>query len=167
MGYVTILKSTCSWIEKKFSPTCISTSQINFIILRVPQSGMKTWCWLKFISRIISCVTNKLLSACVKTKLDSDKNNPKISGASVTNFHLTLAWAKDHFSRFKGLVRPIEPETSIFFQKLPTVPYNSSFNTYPAFFQQSNMALNYPLHKMWPQICILSSMKCWDLVMGR
>ena len=34
----------------------------------------------------------KLLSAHVKTNLDGDKNNPKISGASVTNFNLTLAF---------------------------------------------------------------------------
>ena len=33
----------------------------------------------------------KLSSAYVKTKPDGDKNNPKIFGTSVTNFHLTPA----------------------------------------------------------------------------
>ena len=55
-------------LKKKMSPTCVSTSQVNFIVLIVPQSGTKTWCRLEFISRIISCATNKLLSARVKTK---------------------------------------------------------------------------------------------------
>ena len=101
---------------KKWSQTCISTSQMNFIVLRVPQSGTKTWCRLEFISRIISCATNKLLSARVKTKPWWWQNNPKISGASVTNFHLTLTWAKENFPVLRDLLGPIEPEISIFFR---------------------------------------------------
>ena len=94
-----------------------------------------------------------------KQDLDGDKNNPKISSASVTNFHLTLAWAKENFPILTGDID--------FFLKSPTLLYNSSFNTHPAFFQQINMALNDRSHKMWPQIRILSSMKRWDLGMGR
>ena len=70
-----------------------------------------------------------------KQNLDGDKNNPKISGASVTNFHLTLAWAKENFPVLRDLLGPIEPEISFFFQKSLTVLYNSSFNTQtPSFF---------------------------------
>ena len=51
----------------------------------------------------------------------------------------------------------MEPEISIFFLEIAD----------PAFFQQINMALNDRSHEMWPQIRILSSMKGWDLGMGR
>ena len=48
-----------------------------------------------FHAYIISFLTNKLLLilACnyCKQKLDADKNNPRISSATVTNFQLTLA----------------------------------------------------------------------------
>ena len=47
-----------------------------------------------FHAYIISFMTNKLLLilACnCNQKLDADKNNPRISGATVTNFQLTLA----------------------------------------------------------------------------
>ena len=49
-----------------------------------------------------------------KQNLDGDKNNPKISSTSVTNFHLTLAWAKDHFPILRDLLGPIELEISFF-----------------------------------------------------
>ena len=39
-----------------------------------------------------------------KQDLDGDKNNPKISSASVTNFHLTLAWAKENFPVLRDLL---------------------------------------------------------------
>ena len=39
---------------------------MNFIVIKVPQSSTKTWCQLEFISRIISCMTNKFLLACGK-----------------------------------------------------------------------------------------------------
>ena len=45
-----------------------------------------------------------------------DKNNPKISITSVTNFHFTLAWAKENFPVLRDLLGPIEPEMSIFFR---------------------------------------------------
>ena len=91
-----------------------------------------------------------------KQNLDGDKNKPKI----------TLAWVKENFPILRDLLGPIEPEISIFFLKSLKVLYNSDFNTHSAFFQQINMALNDHSHKMWPQIRILSSMKCWDLGMG-
>ena len=152
---------------KKLSPTCVSTSQVNFIVLIVPQSGTKTWCRLEFISRIISCATNKLLSARVKTKpwwwQKYSKDIRCISNKFP--FNTSLSWRE--FSRFKGLVRPNRTGDIDFFQKSPTVLYNSSSNTHPAFFQQINMAPNDRSHKMWPQIRILSSMKRWDLGMVR
>ena len=156
---------------------------MNFIALRVPQSGTKTWCQLESVSHIISMM-NKLLHensfftntsardrgyfiiapdwvserkgvmsthyqwpAVISTfhmlptdrdevsqqlnrdtalddgyrhawkqDLDGDKNNPKISGASVTNFHLTLAWVNENFPVLGDLLGPIEPEISIFFK---------------------------------------------------
>ena len=50
-----------------------------------------------------------------KQNLDGDKNNPNISGASITNFHLTLAWAKENFPVLRDLLGSREPEISIFF----------------------------------------------------
>ena len=72
----------------------------------------ETWCRLEFISRI-AWRTNCYRHAW-KRNLDRDKNNPKISGASVKNFHLTLAWAKENFPVLRDLLGPIEPEISIF-----------------------------------------------------
>ena len=101
------------WIEK-ISPTCVSTSQMNFIVLRGRQSGTKTWCRLELISRIISVPWNKSLLAACKQNLDGDKNNPRICGASVTNFQLTLAWAKENFPVSRDFFGAVEPEISIF-----------------------------------------------------
>ena len=91
---------------KKLSPTCVSTSQVNFIVLIVPQSGTKTWCRLEFISR-----TNKLRRTnCYRhawkqnpwwwQKLSKDVR--RISNKFPFNTSLSLR----EFSRFKGLVRP-------------------------------------------------------------
>ena len=51
-----------------------------------------------------------------KQNLDGDKNNPNISGTSITNFHLTLAWAKENFPVLRDLLGSREPEISIFFR---------------------------------------------------
>ena len=51
-----------------------------------------------------------------KQNLDLDKNNPNISGTSITNFHLTLAWAKDNFPVLRDLLGSREPEIFIFFR---------------------------------------------------
>ena len=51
-----------------------------------------------------------------KQNLDGEKNNPKISCASITNLHLTLAWAEENFPILRDLLGPIEPVTSIFFR---------------------------------------------------
>ena len=66
-------------VVRVMSLTCVSTSQMNIIVLRVPQSGMKTWCWLEFISRIISCVKPNCYQHAWKQNLVGDKNNPKIT----------------------------------------------------------------------------------------
>ena len=158
---------------KKLSPACVSTSQMNFIVLRLPQSSMKKWCGLEFISHIINCVTNELLSACVKTEPWWWQNNPKIwriSNKFPFNTRLNFFPLFSHFFPIlSDLLGPIEPEILIFFQNSLTVLYNSSFNTCSAsaFFWEINMALNNLSHKTWPQICILSSMERWDLGMGQ
>ena len=126
------------WLNwKKFSPTCVSTSQMNFTVVRVPQSGMKTWCRLKHISCKISCMTNKFLLACVKTKLwwwqKWSKDIWCINKKSP--FNTNLSWRE--LSCFKGLVRPNRTGDIYFFQKLQRVLYNSSFNTHPASFNKS------------------------------
>ena len=51
-----------------------------------------------------------------KQNFDGDKNNPKISGASMKNLHLTPTWAEENCSVLRDLLGPIEPETSIFFR---------------------------------------------------
>ena len=106
------------------------------------------------------------IGTCENQTFDADKNNPKISGASVTNFHLTLAWAKENFPVLRDLLGPIEPEISIFFRNRQQYFLIQVLTLTQLFFQQINMALNDHSHKMWPQIRILSSMKRWDLGMG-
>ena len=51
--------------------------------------------------------------AC-KQNLDGDKNKLRITGASVTNFQLTLASAEENFPVLRDLLGPVEPEISIF-----------------------------------------------------
>lgn len=58
----------------------------------------------------INVTRNKFLSAACKQNLDGDKNNPRICGASLTNFQLTLAWAKENFPVLRDLLGPLEPE---------------------------------------------------------
>ena len=126
------------WLNwKKFSPTCVSTSQMNFTVVRVPQSGMKTWCWLKlFHAKLVAWQTNFYWHVW-KQNFDGDKNDPKISGASIKKspFNTNLSWRE--LSCFKGLVRPNRTGDIYFFQKSPRVLYNSSFNTHPASFNKS------------------------------
>ena len=47
-------------------------------------------------------------------KFDGDKNNPRISSATVTNFQLTLASAKENFPILNDLLGPVEPEILTF-----------------------------------------------------
>ena len=48
-------------------------------------------------------------------EFDSDKNNPRISSATVTNFQVTLASAKENFSSLNVLLGLVEPEILTFF----------------------------------------------------
>ena len=59
-------------------------------------------------------------------KFDSDKNNPRISIATIANFQLTLASAKENFPILNDLLGPVEPEILTFFLAL-------------VFFQEINM----------------------------
>ena len=51
----------------------------------------------------------------MKKKFDSDRNNPRISSATVTNFQLTLASAKENFPILNDLLGPVEPEILTFY----------------------------------------------------
>ena len=62
-------------------------------------------------------------------KFDSDKNNPRISIATIANFQLTLASAKENFPILNDLLGPVEPEILTFFLAL-------------VFFQEINMVLS-------------------------
>ena len=48
-------------------------------------------------------------------KFDSDRNNPRISSATLTNFQLTLASAKEDFPILNNLLGPVEPEILTFY----------------------------------------------------
>ena len=48
-------------------------------------------------------------------KFDSDRNNPRISSATLTNFQLTLASAKEDFPILNNLSGPVEPEILTFY----------------------------------------------------
>jgi len=43
-------------------------------------------------------------------KIEGDKNNPRISSTTVTNFQLTLASAEENFPILNDLLGPVEPE---------------------------------------------------------
>ena len=62
-------------------------------------------------------------------KFDGDKNNPRISIATIANFQLTLASAKENFPILNDLLGPVEPEILTFFLAL-------------VFFQEINMVLS-------------------------
>ena len=47
-------------------------------------------------------------------QFDSDKNNPRIFSATVTNFQLTLASAKENFPILNDWLGPVEPEILTF-----------------------------------------------------
>ena len=64
--------------------------------------------WLRDEQIVIGTRENKTLMV--------KKNNPKISGSSITNLHLTPAWAEENFPVLRDLLGPIELETSIFFR---------------------------------------------------
>ena len=66
---------------------------------------------LELISSIIGFETTKMfIGMHVKKKLDGDENNPRVSRATVTNFHLTLAWAEKNFPVLNNLLGLVEPE---------------------------------------------------------
>ena len=71
---MTILKSTGSWIEKIITNT------------RFPLSN-EFYCIKSATKRHVNMMPTRVYF----THNGGAKNNPKISGASVTNFHLTLA----------------------------------------------------------------------------
>ena len=91
---MTILKFSGSWIEKNYH-----------------QHAFPPLKW-------ILCIKSAAERHAWKQNLDGDKNNPKISGASVTNFHLILAWAEENFPILRDLLGPIEPEISFFFSEI-------------------------------------------------
>ena len=71
--------------------------------------------WVYFTHNLL-CDKQIIIGTCEKQNLDGDKNNPNISGTSITNFHLTLAWAKENFPVLRDLLGSREPEISIFFR---------------------------------------------------
>ena len=85
---------------------------LKFYCMRVQQSDLSR---LESISCIIGFDRKKILSARVWTKIDGDRNNPRISSATVTNFQLTLASAEENFPILNDLLDPVEPEVLTFF----------------------------------------------------
>ena len=69
-----------------------------------------------FHAQLIVRRTNYYRHAC-KQNLDGDENKPRITGASVKKFQLTLASAEENCPDLRDLLGPVEPEISIFFEK--------------------------------------------------
>ena len=83
--------------------------------MRLRQSDMKTLADL-------SSRRSNFYRHTGKQRHDGDKNNPRISSPTVTNFQLTLACDKENFPVLSNLLGPVEPEipfflfTPVFFQ---------------------------------------------------